>query len=263
MYDFGYNRPASLKDAQSAFAKAGDDGVFLAGGQSLIPALKLRLRRPATVVDLGGLPGLDQIAVEGDRLVIGALATHAAVAASKIVREKIPALAALAGGIGDPQVRNRGTLGGSIANADPAADYPAAVVGLDAEVVTDRRTIAANAFFTGLFETALKPGEIVTAVRFRIPEKAGYAKFPQPASHFALVGVLAARFKEGARVAVTGAGPAVFRVEAMEKALAKDFSGAALGGIAVPADDLNSDLHADSDYRAHLIGVMARRAVGG
>lgn len=263
MYDFAYSRPASLKDAQSQLAKAGDDGVFMAGGQSLIPALKLRLRRPSAVVDLGSVPGLDTIAVEGDRLVIGALATHAAVAASKIVREKIPALAALAGGIGDPQVRNRGTLGGSIANADPAADYPAAVVGLDAEVVTDKRTIKADAFFTGLFETALKPGEIVTAVKFRIPEKAGYAKFPQPASHFALVGVLAAKFKDGARVAVTGAGPSVFRVEAMEKALAKDFSGAALGGITVPADDLNSDLHADAAYRAHLIGVMAGRAANG
>lgn len=261
MYDFGYSRPASLKDAQGQFTKAGDDGVFLAGGQSLIPALKLRLRRPATVVDLGGLPGLDQIAVEGDRLVVGALATHAAVAASKIVREKIPALAALAGSIGDPQVRNRGTLGGSIANADPAADYPAAVVGLDAEVATDQRTIKADDFFTGLFETALKPGEIVTAVKFRIPEKAGYAKFRQPASHFALVGVLAAKFKEGVRVAVTGAGPSVFRVEAMEKALAKNFAAAALSGVTVPADDLNSDLHADADYRAHLIGVMAKRAV--
>lgn len=263
MYDFGYTRPASLKDAQGQFAKAGDDGVFLAGGQSLIPALKLRLRRPATVVDLGGLPGLDQIAVEGDRLVVGALATHAAVAGSKVVREKIPALAALAAAIGDPQVRNRGTLGGSIANADPAADYPAAVLGLDAEVVTDQRTIKADEFFTGLFETALKPGEIVTAVKFRIPEKAGYAKFPQPASHFALVGVLVAKFKESARVAVTGAGPSVFRVDAMEKALAKDFSGAALAGLTVPADGLNSDLHADADYRAHLIGVMAKRAVSG
>lgn len=262
MYDFAYTRPASLKDAQAQLAKAGDDGVFMAGGQSLIPALKLRLRRPAAVVDLGGVPGLDQIAVEGDRVVIGALATHAAVAASKIVREKIPALAALAAAIGDPAVRNRGTLGGSIANADPAADYPAAVVGLDAEVVTDQRTIKADAFFTGLFETALKPGEIVTAVKFRIPEKAGYAKFPQPASHFALVGVLAAKFKDGARVAVTGAGPAVFRVDAMEKALAKNFAAAALGGITVPADDLNSDLHASADYRAHLIGVMAARALG-
>lgn len=263
MYDFAYARASSLKDAQATLAKAGEDGVFLAGGQSLIPTLKLRLRRPATVVDLGGLPGLDGISVEGDRLVVGALCTHAAVAGSKLVREKLPALAALAGGIGDPQVRNRGTLGGSIANADPAADYPAAVVGLDAEVVTDRRAIKADDFFTGLFETALQPGEIVTAVKFRIPEKAGYAKFPQPASHFALVGVFIAKFKEGVRVAVTGAGPSVFRVEAMEKALAKDFSAAALGGIAVPAGDLNSDLHAGADYRAHLVGVMARRAISG
>ncbi|MHB1206852.1 MAG: FAD binding domain-containing protein [Rhodospirillaceae bacterium] len=261
MYDFTYARPASVADAKTALAAAGDDGIFLAGGQSLLPALKLRLRHPATVVDLGGLPGLDGISIEGDRLVVGALATHAAVAESKLVRDKLPALAALAAGIGDPQVRNRGTLGGSIANADPAADYPAAVVGLDAEVVTDRRSIKADAFFTGLFETALEAGEIVTAVKFRIPEKAAYVKFPQPASHFALVGVMAAKFKGGARVAVTGAGPSVFRVEAMEKALTKDFSAAALGGITVPADDLNSDMHADAAYRAHLVGVMAKRAV--
>lgn len=261
MYDFTYARPASVADAKAALAAAGDDGIFMAGGQSLLPALKLRLRHPSTVVDLGGLPGLDGISIEGDRLVVGALATHASVAESKLVRDKLPALAALAAGIGDPQVRNRGTLGGSIANADPAADYPAAVVGLDAEVVTDRRSIKADAFFTGLFETALEAGEIVTAVKFRIPEKAAYVKFPQPASHFALVGVMAAKFKSGARVAVTGAGPNVFRVEAMEKALTKDFSAAALGGITVPADDLNSDMHADAAYRAHLIAVMAKRAV--
>ena len=259
MYDFTYARPKSVAEAKAALT--GDDGVFLAGGQSLIPALKLRLRRPSTVVDLGGVPGLDGIAVEGDRLQVGALATHAAVAGSKIVREKLPALAALAAGIGDPQVRNRGTLGGSIANADPAAYYPAAVVGLDAEVVTDKRTIKADDFFTGLFETALQPGEIVTAVKFRIPEKAAYVKFPQPASHFALVGVLAAKFKDGVRVAVTGAGPSVFRVEAMEKALAKNFAAAALGNIAVPSDGLNADMHADAAYRAHLIGVLAKRAL--
>lgn len=262
MYDFTYARPASVADAKTALANADDDGVFLAGGQSLIPALKLRLRRPSTVVDLSSLPGLDGIAIEGDRLVIGALATHAAVASSKIVREKLPALAALAASIGDPQVRNRGTLGGSIANADPAADYPAGVVGLDAEVVTDKRTIKADDFFTGMFETALQPGEIVTAVKFRIPEKAAYAKFPQPASHFALAGVLVAKFTDGVRVAVTGAGPSVFRVEAMEKALAKNFASVALSNITVPADGLNADLHADAAYRAHLIGVLAKRALG-
>lgn len=259
MYDFTYARPASVAEAKAALT--GDDGVFLAGGQSLIPALKLRLRRPSTVVDIGGLPGLDGIAADGDCLVVGALATHATVAGSKLVREKLPALAALAAGIGDPQVRNRGTLGGSIANADPAADYPAALVGLDADVVTDKRSIKADAFFTGFFETALQPGEIVTAVKFRIPEKAAYMKFPQPASHFALVGVLAAKFKDGVRVAVTGAGPSVFRVETMEKALAKNFAAAALGIITVPAYGLNTDLHADAAYRAHLIGVLAKRAL--
>ena len=261
MYDFSYTRPASLADAQKAIKAAGEDGVFLAGGQTLLPALKLRLRRPATVIDLGSLPGLDSVSVEGDRLVVGALAKHASVAASKAAREKLPALAALAGGIGDPQVRNRGTLGGSIANADPAADYPAGVVGLDAEVVTDKRSIKADDFFKGLFETALQPGELVTAVKFRIPMKAAYVKFHHPASRFALVGVFVAQFKEGVRVVVTGAGASVFRVEEMEKALAKNFSSAALGNITVPADDLNSDMHGDAEYRAHLIGVLAKRAV--
>jgi carbon-monoxide dehydrogenase medium subunit len=261
MYDFNYARPASLADAQKAINAAGDDGVFLAGGQTLLPALKLRLRRPETVVDLGGLPGLDGIAVEGDRIVIGALATHASVAASKTVRDKLPALAALADGIGDPQVRNRGTLGGSIANADPAADYPAGVVALDAEVVTDKRTVKGDEFFKGLFETALQPGEIVTAVKFRIPTKAAYIKFHHPASRFALVGVFVAQFKEAVRVAVTGAGASVFRVSEMEKALSKSFSPAALGGITVSADDLNSDMHGDAEYRAHLVGVLAKRAV--
>ena len=261
MYEFNYNRPTSLADAKAAMNSAGEDGVFLAGGQTLIPALKLRLRKPAAVVDLAAIPGLTGIKMEGDRVVVGALTTHATVAGDKTVKERIPALAALAGGIGDPQVRNRGTIGGSIANADPAADYPAAVVALDAEVVTDRRQIAGDAFFTGLFETALEPGEIVTAVKFRVPTKAAYIKFPHPASRFALVGVFVASHKDGVRVVVTGAGPSVFRVEAMEKALAKDFSAKALDGITVPADDLNNDLHGAADYRAHLVGVLAKRAV--
>jgi carbon-monoxide dehydrogenase medium subunit len=213
------------------------------------------------VVALGRLPGLDGIAVDGDRVVIGALATHARVAAAKTVRDRLPALAALAGGIGDPQVRNRGTLGGSIANADPAADYPAGVVALDAAVVTDTRTIAGDGFFKGLFETALAPAEIVTAVKFRIPAKAAYVKFPHPASRFALVGVFVAQFADGVRVAVTGAGSSVFRVAAMEKALTGSFSPAALDGITVADDGLNSDMHGDAEYRAHLVGVLARRAV--
>jgi carbon-monoxide dehydrogenase medium subunit len=261
MYDFTYTRPASVAEAQKAIKAAGDDGVFLAGGQTLLPALKLRLRRPAAVIDLGGLPGLDGIAAEGDRLVVGALARHASVASSKTVQDKVAALASLAGTIGDPQVRNRGTLGGSIANADPAADYPAAVVGLDAEIVTDKRSIKADDFFTDLFETALQPGEIVTAVKFRIPTKAAYMKFHHPASRFALVGVFVAQFKDGVRVAVTGAGPTVFRIADMEKALAKSFAAAALGGITVPADGLNSDMHGDAEYRANLVTVLAKRAV--
>jgi carbon-monoxide dehydrogenase medium subunit len=261
MYDFTYTRPASAADAAQALKTAGDDGVYLAGGQSLLPAMKLRLRRPSAVIDLGALKGLDAIKDEGATLAIGALATHASVAASQTVKARIPALAALADGIGDPQVRHRGTLGGSIANADPAADYPAAVVALNAEVITDKRTIAADDFFKGLFETALQPGEIVTGVKFKVPDKAAYMKFPQPASRFALVGVFVAKFGPNLRIAVTGAGPSVFRVPAMEQALTKSFTPAALDGIRIPSDDLNSDLHAAADYRAHLVTVMAKRAV--
>ena len=260
MYAFNYARPKTLAEATSDMGIA-EDGVFLAGGQTLLPALKLRLRRVSTVIDLAAVPGLKDIKVEGDRLIIGALATHAAVARSPIVREAISALAKLAEGIGDAQVRNRGTLGGSIANADPAADYPAAVVALNAEVVTDKRTIDGEQFFKGLFETALAAGEIVTAVRFKKPAKAAYIKFRHPASRFALVGVFVAKHADGVRVAVTGAGSSVFRVAAMEQALAKNFAPAALDGIAVPANGLNSDIHAAADYRAHLIGVLAKRAV--
>lgn len=261
MYDFEYTRPGSVAEAAALFRKSGEDAVYLAGGQTLIPALKLRLRRASVVVDLGALNAMDSIAENNDGLIVGALCTHASVACNKLVTERIPALAALADGIGDPQVRNRGTLGGSIANADPAADYPAAVLALRADVVTDSRNIAGDGFFTGLFETALTPGEIVTAVKFRVPEKAAYMKFANPASRFALVGVFIAKFKDEVRVAVTGAGASVFRVAEMERALAKSFKPEALDGIAIAPDDLNSDLHAAADYRAHLVGVLARRAV--
>jgi carbon-monoxide dehydrogenase medium subunit len=261
MYDFNYVRPTSVAEAKSALSKAGEDGVYLAGGQTLIPALKLRLRQPSTVVDLGGLAGLDKIELSGDRVTIGARATHHSVARGDVVQKKIPALARLADDIGDPQVRNRGTLGGSVANADPAADYPAAVLALDAEIVTDKRTLAADKFFTGLFETALENGEIITAIKFKIPDKAAYMKFPNPASRFALVGVFVAKFGNDVRVAVTGAGPSAFRATVMEQALAKSFAAGALDGIAISADSLNSDLHAAADYRAHLVMVMARRAV--
>ena len=233
----------------------------MAGGMTLLPVLKQRLAAPSVVIDIGGIAELTGIAVEDGRLVIGALVLHDTVARSPVVREHVPALAALAGAIGDPQVRNRGTLGGSVANNDPAADYPAGVLALDATIHTDRREIAADAFFTGLFETALEPGELITRVSFPLPAKAGYARFRQPASGYPLVGVFVADTAAGPRVAVTGAGPGVFTVPAMERALAGDFSPHVLDGITVPEGNLSSDLHGSADYRAHLVSVMARRAV--
>ena len=263
MHPFDYRRAASVEEAVAAFREA-EDGAYLAGGHTLLPTMKQRLASPSVLIDLAGLTALKGIAVADDAVEIGALTPHAAVAASPDVRAAIPALAALAGRIGDPQVRNKGTIGGSLANNDPAADYPAAVLGLGATVVTDRRTIAADDFFTGLFETALEAGEIVTAVRFPRPHRAGYAKFPNPASRYAVVGVMAAETADGpaggVRVAVTGAGPCVFRARGIEAALG--------GGLdekadlpALPADGLNADIHASAEYRAHLVGVMARRAM--
>ena len=260
MYDFKFQRPTSLDAASKALAAA-DDGKYLAGGMTLIPTMKHRLAQPSDLVDLGAIDELSGIRREGDDLVIGATTTHAEVAASEEVRSAIPALAELANHIGDPAVRARGTIGGSIANADPAADYPAAVVGLGATVQTNTRSIAADDFFTGLFETALDDDELVTAVRFPVPARAGYAKFPNPASRYAVVGVLVAEGPGGTRVAVTGAGASVFRVADMEKALAGDFSPQAVAGISVPASGLNSDIHASDEYRAHLVTVMAKRAV--
>ncbi len=260
MYDFDYHRPASLDEA-AAMISAKDDVKLLAGGMSLIPALKLRLARYSGLVDLGALEELRGIKRDGNTLVIGAMTSHATVAASAEVRSAVPALVVLAGGIGDPPVRNCGTIGGSIANADPAADYPAAVVGLGATVWTNKRQIFGDDFFVGLFETALQPGEIITAVRFPIPEKAGYAKLRQPASRFALVGVFVAKTVDGVRVAVTGAGPSVFRVRDAEAALAKSFEASALDGVEIKADGLNSDMHASAEYRAHCVCVMAKRAV--
>jgi carbon-monoxide dehydrogenase medium subunit len=260
MYDFKFQRPASLDAAIKALGAA-DDGKYLAGGMTLIPTMKQRLAQPSDLIDLGAIDALSGIRREGDELVIGATTTHAQVAASEEVRGAIPALAELANHIGDPAVRARGTIGGSIANADPAADYPAAVVGLAATVQTNARSIAADDFFTGLFETALDDDEVITAVRFPIPARAGYAKFPNPASRYAVVGVLVAEGPGGTRVAVTGAGASVFRVADMEKALAGDFSPQAVAGISVSASGLNSDIHASDEYRAHLVTVMAKRAV--
>ena len=260
MYEFNVHNPGSVADAVSAL-KGADDGKFMAGGMTLIPTLKQRLASPSDVVDLGGLGELKGIKKNGDAVVIGAMTTHAEVAASDVVNAEIPALAHLAGHIGDPQVRNRGTLGGSIANADPAADYPAAIVGLNATVHTNQRTIAADDFFTGMFETALNDDEVITAVSFPKPTKAGYQKFPNPASRYAIVGVMVAQTGGQTRVAVTGAAPSVFRSADAESALSGNFSADALGSLNVDAGNLNSDIHASADYRAHLVGVMARRAV--
>jgi aerobic carbon-monoxide dehydrogenase medium subunit len=259
MYNFEYQKAGSVADAAKA---ATGEAKVLAGGMTLLPTLKLRLASPSKLVDLGGIKDLVGIKVEGGTVTIGAMTTHAAVANSADVKKAIPALADLAEGIGDPAVRNRGTIGGSVANNDPAADYPAACVALGATIVTNTRKIAADDFFTGLFETALKEGEIVTAISFPAPEKAGYQKFRNPASRYALVGVFVAKTKAGVRVAVTGAGEGgVFRKKSFEAALGKSFAAAALDGIKVESKGLNSDIHASADYRAHIISVMAKRAV--
>ena len=260
MYDFNYQRADSVADA-SAKVKASDDGMLMAGGMTLIPTLKQRLAQPADVVDLGGISDLAGISVDGDTVTIGAMTTHATVAASADVKSKIPALADLADGIGDPQVRNRGTIGGSIANNDPAADYPSACVGLGATIVTDQREITADDFFVGMFETALEEGEVVTAVKFPVPDKAAYMKFPNPASRYAIVGVFVS---EGA--VVVGCRDRCrsrwcFPCRRDGECLSSGFNADAVAGIAVSADDLNSDIHASSEYRAHLVTVMAKRAV--
>ena len=259
MYAFEYQRAKTVADAVTALTKSG--GKALAGGQSLVGAMKLRLANPGTVVDLGGIAELKGIKKDGDAIVIGAMTTHAEVAASAMVKQALPALAALAEGIGDRQVRNRGTLGGALGNNDPAADYPAAVLGLGATVHTNKRKIAADDFFKGMYETALAADEIITAVSFPIPKKAAYMKFPQPASRFALVGVFVAQSSAGVRVAVTGAASHVHRANAIEAALAKSFSADAAKAVKIPADHLNSDLHGSAEYRAHLVSVMAARAV--
>ena len=260
MYAFEYQQPKTLADAAKALASSG--GKALAGGQSLVAAMKLRLAQPGTLVDLRGISELAGTRKDGDAIVIGAMTRHADVANSAVVKGAIPALAALAEGIGDRQVRNMGTLGGSIANNDPAADWPAAVVGLNAIVQTNKRKIAAGDFFKGMYETALAADEIITAVSFPIPKKAAYAKFPNPASRFALVGVFVAQSADGSvRVAVTGASPSVFRATALETALTKSFTADAAKAVKIDAKGLNTDLHGSAAYRAHLVTVMAGRAV--
>ena len=260
MYEFTYHKPTSLDEIANLLA-ANEDAKLVAGGMTLVPTLKLRLARPSDLVDLAAITSLRGVTDAGDALVIGAMTRHGEVHNSPVVKAAIPALATMAGMIGDPAVRNRGTIGGSIANNDPAADYPAALVALGATVHTTKREIPAEQFFTGMFETALGPDEIVTAVRFPKPQAANYQKFRNPASRYAIVGVFVARTGSGVRVAVTGAGPSVFRVPAMEAALAKSFTADAIKDIAIPDAGLNSDIHASAEYRAHLVGVMARRAV--
>ena len=258
MYTFDYQRAASTTAASAAWH---GEARFLAGGQSLVQSMKMRLSASERLVDLGGVAELRGIRIEGGKVVIGAMTTHAAVAASAEVRRAIPALAELASVIGDPMVRNMGTLGGSVANADPAACYPAAVLGLGATVHTTQRMIAGDDFFTGLFETALKPGELITAVSFPVPSKAAYSKHKQPASRFALVGVFVSQTAGGVRVAVTGAKGSVFRAKAIEDALAKSFTPEAAKAVNVSTDGINSDLHGSAAYRAAMISVMAARAV--
>ena len=260
MLEFNYVKAKSLSEAQ-AFVAANPDAKLLAGGMTLIPTLKQRLAQPTHLVDISGLPELRGIEVKGTQLVIGAASQHHEVATSAVVKKAIPALAALADQIGDPQVRNRGTIGGSVANNDPAADYPAAVLALDAAVVTNKREIAAGDYFQGMFATALEEGEIIVSIKFNIPKRAAYEKFPHPASGYAMAGVFVAEGAKGLRVAVTGAASGVFRWEAAEKALAKKMSVDALEGVELATDDMNEDIHATREYRANLARVMTKRAL--
>jgi carbon-monoxide dehydrogenase medium subunit len=258
MYAFKYERPTALADAQK-LAQAG--GQVLAGGQTMIAAMKQRLQQPDTLVDLAAISGLAGVKKDGNNIVIGAMTRHQDVADNADVKQHIPGLAALANNIGDKQVRAMGTIGGSVANNDPAACYPSALLALGATVITDKRAIPADDFFQGLYTTALESGEIITAVSFPVPTKAAYAKFNQPASRFALVGVFVAQTASGARVAITGAGNGVFRHAGLEAALSKSFTPEAVAGVAVDSEDLNADLHASKAYRAHLITVQTQRAV--
>jgi carbon-monoxide dehydrogenase medium subunit len=260
MFEFNYQNVESVSAAVAALKNA-DDGKFLAGGQTMLPTMKHRLASPSDVIDLSGIAELKGIKASADTVTIGAMTTHAEVAASPEVQKAIPALAGLAGNIGDPAVRNRGTLGGSIANNDPAADYPAAVIALGATVKTDRREIAGDDFFTGMFETALEEDEIIESVSFPVPRAAAYMKFENPASRYAIVGVFVADTSDGIRIGVTGATPCAHRGLRLEEALAGNLDSAALDKVELPVDKMNSDIHASAEYRAHLVKVMAKRAV--
>lgn len=261
MYDFAYHKPSSIADAVKILA-ADPDARAMSGGMTLLPALKLRLNRPTAVVDLSGIAELRGVRREGSTIVIGALTRHYEIATSPEVKAAIPALAEMAHTIGDTQVRNRGTMGGSVANNDPAADYPAAVLALGGTIQTDKRKVSADDFFQGMFATALAVGEIVTAIHLPVPEKAGYAKMRNPASRYSMTGVFVAKGPAGVRVAVNGAGAnGAFRVAEMERALAANWSPDAVAGIKVDASALNGDIHGSAEYRAHLVTVMAKRAV--
>ena len=260
MYPFSYHRAASVADATQRLS-AQTHSKPLAGGQSLVASMKLRLSDPVALIDLGAIVSLSGIQLLDKGVRIGAMTRHAEVAASIPLQQALPSLARLAGGIGDRMVRNMGTLGGSVANNDPAADYPCAVLALDANVITDRRTIPADAFFLGMFETALASNELITAIEFRVPRRGAYMKYRNPASRYAVVGVYVADFGDSVRVAVTGAGPGVFRLTRAEAALKAQFAPSALAGITLDPKGLNADIHASADYRADMVMVMAARAV--
>lgn len=261
MYEFDYHKASSVDDASKSLAAA-SDGKLLAGGMTLLPTMKQRLASPDVLVDLAAIADINGIEKSGDQIVVGAMTSHAQVNLSELVQSEIPALAELAGLIGDPQVRNRGTIGGSVANADPSADYPAALLGLAATVTTNTRSIGADDFFVDLFETELEEQELIVSVSFPVPKRAAYMKFPNPASRYAIVGVFVAQLADDSiRVAVTGAGGNVFRQTEMENALSGSFTADSIKGIEVDADGFNEDIHASAEYRAHLVGVMAQRAV--
>jgi carbon-monoxide dehydrogenase medium subunit len=261
MYAFTYHRASGLRQAANLLGKL-DDAKLLAGGQTILPTMKQRLASPGNLIDLSKVEGIAGVELKGRSIVIGAMTRHAEVANSPVVQQHIPALAELASMIGDPAVRHMGTIGGSVANNDPNADYPAACLGLAATIITNKRRIAADDYFKGLFETALEPDEIITRISFPVPKKAAYIKFRNQASRYALVGVFVAKRPSEIRVAVTGAGGSgVFRVTAFEEALKKRFSPKSLDGLTVSADGLSSDIHGSAEYRAHLIGVLAKRAV--
>ena len=260
MYAFEHHRPASVEEALALRANA-SDGTYLAGGMTLIPTLKQRLASPSDLIDLSSVPDLTGIEIHPSRVVIGAMTRHADVAGSAALGQAIPALAYLAAQIGDAQVRNRGTLGGSVANSDPSADYPAAVIGLGATIHTDRRTIGSDDYFRDLFETALEPGELIRSIEFPIPTRAAYRKFPNPASRYAVVGVFVAQFGTTIRVGVTGAGPCAYRATSIEQALERNLAPGSIDAAAIDHSRFNSDLHASAEYRGALVRVMAKRAV--